>query len=603
MVLPTLGARLGDRDPDLYADFGRFAHIATPTEICGVFRLPVGSKTSPCCIRQRTDPPVEDSPDPIVLGFDLGSGSAAANPCSGGIPRGIPLQWLLKHLSLFGMPGGGKTTAILNLCLNLYERGVPFLFFAPISGEQSIVKSLAHHPEPVVRGLAQDLQVFTPGRDSVSTLTLNPFIRHPDTPLEEHIEGLMECFKGSIPFFAALEGILRDALYLIYESQPEPDRPPTMADLASAAERVLEGKGYQGEVYSNVKAAIDVRLRRLTRGAIGNIFQLGRNVPDIEQLTGGYSLIELDALPDEESAKLILFYLKAIRERLRSIPHDGKSLRFVIFIDEAHRLVGCNMNAAQSEDFADPKSFASQRVSRMLAEFRKLGVGNVISDQSPSAVSKEVVKLTRSKLAFATVETEDRETLGGAMLFGQAETEEVARLKTGEAYFITQGYHRPLKIQTVNLHQRMDLSKPPTNKELRSYICHEPWFQEALLARTAAKFDRSEDARRALTGEIARLVARKMAIESEGRANRKGLYQEIADRASDIEKRLQAFVTSLSHGAYQDLLSLSTEGVSDLVNTARGALLERFEGVIQPDTQACLEILGTLIALNKSETK
>ena len=88
----------------------------------------------------------------------------------------------------------------------------------------------------------------------------------------------------------------------------------------------------------------------------------------------------------------------------------------------------------------------------MLAELRALGVGVIISDQTPSAIAPEIIKLTGSKLTFRLVDNEDREAIGAAMLFGQDEMDNIARLHPGEAYLFTKGYYAPRLINTINLH-------------------------------------------------------------------------------------------------------------------------------------------------------
>jgi len=69
----------------------------------------------------------------------------------------------------------------------------------------------------------------------------------------------------------------------------------------------------------------------------------------------------------------------------------------------------------------------------MLAELRALGEGMVIADQLPSTVAPQVVKNTGTKLAHRLVSNEDREDLGGAMLMGDTEIEELTRLGPGKA--------------------------------------------------------------------------------------------------------------------------------------------------------------------------
>jgi len=59
-----------DRNASLYSGLERLGHVAPVEELSGVFRLPVASYGSPCCIRKNTDPKPEDIRNLIVLGYD-----------------------------------------------------------------------------------------------------------------------------------------------------------------------------------------------------------------------------------------------------------------------------------------------------------------------------------------------------------------------------------------------------------------------------------------------------------------------------------------------------------------------------------------------------
>jgi len=199
-----------------------------------------------------------------------------------------------------------------------------------------------------------------------------------------------------------------------------------MADLHAAAKAVLSEKGYSGEVYSDLRAAIEVRLGMLTRLAIGCTFRCRESVPAIDELLSGHTILELACLPREQGCLLTLFLLTLIRERLRTLPWKGDGIRLAIVLEEAHNIAKQTREAVVSEENADPGPFAAEFICRMLAELRALGVATVVVDQLPSAVATEVIKNTGSKLAFRQVAMDDREGLGATMLFGPLEMEDIA---------------------------------------------------------------------------------------------------------------------------------------------------------------------------------
>ena len=116
VTLPVWQRLWGDERGELYRSLVRLVSLAPVDELVGAFRLPIAAHGSPCCIRKNTDPPTET--DLIVFGNDL-EPLSGAHSVDGGLPRGIPLDRLVKHLFITGLPGMGKTTAVMNLLIQL----------------------------------------------------------------------------------------------------------------------------------------------------------------------------------------------------------------------------------------------------------------------------------------------------------------------------------------------------------------------------------------------------------------------------------------------------------------------------------------------------
>ena len=514
-----------------------------------------------------------------------------------GIPRGLLKRDAKKGICFFGVPGSGKTWALLNFILQLFTDGIPFIFFAPIKGEQTVIKKFVKRLDRFVRGLARNVRVFTPGRDDVAPLHFNPFKRLPHISLNQHVDGLMECFKGAIPFFPALEGVLREALYLIFRQYPDPDNPPVMHDLLRAAKQVVAEKGYQGETLDNVRAAIDTRLGTLCTGSMGSILNLGITSPTIEQLAQGFTIIELDALGEDQQALFILFILKALREYLSAAPPCKKYLRLAVIIDEAHRVVGADTKAVQSEECAKPNACASRGFCRMLAECRKRDVCMALADQTPSAVAADVVRMTGTKLAFRIVDEPDRRTVGGAMLFSDYEHEQIARLLPGEAFLYTEGYYRPRLIKTVDLTARMPgLDDLLTHQELHDLICNQPWYLEARRVSESAKLER-------LLKEMSRLDAQRLGIAKQAlrlcadftlTKMREGDVSCVVSEMTRARNRLEVLLRDFRFGPYEQLLGRDEPGDPEPIRAARADILRYFKGSILPDIENCVSMLEAM---------
>jgi len=459
-----------------YNGLQRLVQLAPVEELIGAFRLPVASPFSPLCICKNTDAPYEPSEDVIVLGFDEQGVEGNRNPKL----IGMPPQFLKTHMATFGRSGSGKTTANINGLYQLHEMMIPFLVIETAKTEYRVIKKSKEHKTKRYRKLAERLEVYTAAEEQCSPCRFNPLERLDGISPDAHVDNLMECFDATMAMPPYVRSILREALLDIYYDHP--DETLTMMDLYEKAKDVLSRKGYCGEVHSNIQGVLDTRIGDLARGVVGQLFGSPHSVPDIPHLLKSCTVLELDALVKDRKCAVTLFLLTAIREHLRTLP-PADGLRFVILIEECHNVFGRGGNARPSEDAVDPAAHVAAYISRMLAELRALGVGVILSEQFPSQIDPMAMKCTSTKLAFQQVHGEDRQDLATSMLLTESEAEDLARFRPGEAFFFRQGYFAPLRMKTTNLHEQLDLTHFPTNKELLSLIQHEKWYRDALTVR------------------------------------------------------------------------------------------------------------------------
>ena len=591
-----------------YARLARLSSMAPVEELCGAFRLPIASHASPCCIRKNTDPKHEKVDDLLLLGYDQEPSAGQSSGCRQGLPRGIRIDRLVKHLFLAGLPGEGKTTADMHMLLQLADRGIPFLVLETAKTEYRALKALRKHRNKTLRKFGQRLEVYTIGAESVSPFRYNPLELLAGISQDEKVETVLACFLAAMSLPGPALPLIAEALERVFAEYGDATQPPAMADLVGATNQVLEEKAYSGDTGSDIRAALEVRLGSLIRRIIGRVFQCRTSVPSIEHLMESCSVIELDKLPVEQSCLLSLFLLTAIREYVKTTAKPDRNPRFVIVIEEAHNIVGRSTDAHASEDIADPKSHAAEYVCRMLAELRALGVAIVIVDQLPSAVAPEVIKNTASKLTFREVANDDRADLGGTMLFTETEFEEIARLETGEAFFSTVGYHGSRRIQTVNLHDELALPSAIQDQELVALLRDDPWFvananlrvntQVGQLADCINAFDRvrlhATKRLAALSTHQARLLATK------GDAGRRERLVRLVRSAQALRQELRMALRCFLQGPYRMLQSSCTpvEIIEDSL-VLQTALVRRFENVIQPGTQACIDRIDALIARSR----
>lgn len=482
---------------DVYQEKGlsRLPHMTSVDEFKGFFRLPVAGQSPFRCLWRSTDyhrkMRVENG---ILMGHraDVNVGVASKRPSQlndylervdpSRIPVLMPVDILAKHMFVAGVPGSGKTTAIFNLLVQLFQQGIPFLVIEPGKTEYRQLKFLADHADPKIRALSQELRIYTPGKDDISPFRFNPFQYPEGITRDEHIGQLLTCFEASMPLGGPLQALLAESLEKVYSGEGrcsgnDQCRLPNMSDLVYTAKTVMAGKGYEGEVRSNLSAAIDVRLSSLTRLNVGRVFDCRHCLPSIRDLLAHPTIIEVQNLNPDQACLFIMFLLSAIFEEIRISRTYGKKLQHATIIEEAHNIVGRMEQAQPSSEFADPKAYAAEYIVRMLAEIRALGEGIIIADQLPSAVAASVVKNTGTKLAHRLVSLVDREDLGGAMLLQGEQMEEIARLEPGQAYYFTEGLYAPLQINGLDAQTFLGLNEksPPDNYQLQEKVAQEEW--------------------------------------------------------------------------------------------------------------------------------
>jgi len=491
----------------------RLGHMTSVDEFKGMFRLPVAGYSPLCCLWKSTDYYRKmDTQDGLLVGHvqnmsdepkfkEITPGPLLKYLHTSSLnvsPVNIPVNLLTKHMFIAGVPGSGKTTAIFNLLIQLFERGIPFLVIEPGKTEYRQLKMLRDHPDLKIREMAKALRIYTPGKDDVSPFRFNPFQYPEGITSDEHIAQLLTCFEASMPLGGPLQALLAESIEGVYHERAkraisEKSRAdfPSMTDLVDVARRIMEGKGYAGEVRSNLSAAIEVRLSSLTRLGPGKIFQCRQSLPSIKDILKYPTIIEIQNLNAYQGCLLILFLLSAIWEEIRISRRYSRGLKHLVVIEEAHNIVGKTGQAKPSEEFADPKAYAAEYVVRMLAEIRAIGEGIIIADQLPSAVSSSVIKNTGTKLAHRLVSLIDRKELGGAMLLQDSQTEEIARLEPGQAYYYTEGLYSPLQIAGLNAYGFLGLEKQeaPDSRKLLSVIKEEDWFKELKKGRYSYIFE------------------------------------------------------------------------------------------------------------------
>ncbi len=146
------------------------------------------------------------------------------------------------------------------------------------------------------------------------------------------------------------------------------------------------------------------------------------------------TVIELDGIPDAEQKALVMAFLMtflfeyrqaedmALRRTSQGAGPAG--LRHVLIVEEAHRLLANSAShGSRGGDWTgvDSQKKAVSLFTDMLSEMRAYGQGIVIVEQIPTKIIPEAVKNTNLRIMLRLTSRDDRDFLGDAMNFTEAQ--------------------------------------------------------------------------------------------------------------------------------------------------------------------------------------
>lgn len=413
-------------------------------EIAPFFRLPALYDGEIIQMAKETAPAAVDKDGSLFLGKD-----------NNGYDVFFPLSLLPKHAFVSGVPGSGKTNTMHHITSSLWkDHGIPFLVLEPAKQEY---RALANDP-----GM-KDMYLFSPNADMSFPLHINPFEMPKGTLVAEHIRRLCSVFEGAFPLEPPMPFLLDTAIEAVYrelgwipehvytgdERQEDSDKKralPTMSVLYRRLEQELKSTQYSDEVRGNLESALKVRIGSLLRREMGDVFDVPESSFAPEKWLEVPAVIELESMGTGPANFLTLMLCSLIRETLKVNPRFEGDVRHVIFIEEAHNLIGPESEEQTGAD-ADPKQAATAFVVKMLAEVRALKEGIVIADQLPTVMAQEVLKNTGLKIGLRITSADDRSLLGSTMAASAMQLEQMSTFAVGEALVFYEKLMRPFTMR------------------------------------------------------------------------------------------------------------------------------------------------------------
>lgn len=379
---------------------------------------------------------------------------------------------LNRHTFLCGITGSGKTTTVKGILANCKK---PFL----------VIESAKKEYRSLSLPDGQPLCVYTMGKPEINCLQWNPFYVQRGVSLQTHIDYLKDLFNASFSFYGPMTYILEKCLHNIYRkkgwNQTLGYHPylidlksatdvfdadymrgryemkscgflfPTMQDLKDEVKRYIENEmQYEGDVGSNIKAAILARLESLCVGSKGYMFNT-HSCMDMEALMEQKAVFELEGLADDDDKAfcvgLLIIFINEYRQVYQDEHGNAKSgLRHLLVIEEAHRLLKNMETERTSENMGNPKGKAVEHFTNMLAEMRSYGQGVMIAEQIPCKLAPDAIKNSSNKIIQRLVSADDQRLAANAVGMKEEEAVYLGSLKKWEALCHKEGMSLPVHV-------------------------------------------------------------------------------------------------------------------------------------------------------------
>lgn len=361
----------------------------------------------------------------------------------------IPYDILNKHLFICGVPGSGKTNTMFQLIASLYSAKIPFMIFEPAKSEyRELVYTFS------------ELMLFSPKSNSKFPIQINPFEFPKGIPLTEHINNIIEVFKGAFYFPSPSEFILETAVENAYKKYEwnigdinnGEKLYPSIRDLIDQFSIELETSKYEGEIRGNILGVLETRLKSLIQREKGEIFSCYYSTVIPDEWIHLSAIIELESLNNETANFITLLLCTYIRESLKSIKPAEYFIKneypqHMIFLEEAHNLISSNIDIG--EESANVKIASTRYIIKMLAEVRALHEGIVIADQLPSAMAPQILKNTNIKIVHRISSKDDRESIGLDLNANDYQIDNIGSFTPGQALIGFEKMVRPFYV-TIN---------------------------------------------------------------------------------------------------------------------------------------------------------
>ena len=362
----------------------------------------------------------------------------------------LDLNLLSSHCFITGSSGSGKSYTTYKLLDTLLDTGIKMMVIEPAKGEYK-----------QIYGGIEGITVYSTDFNMYRMLRINPFQFPDQLHVLAHIEKLMQIFNASWELYAAMPAILKEAVvqaYVdcgwdiknsIYIGNERKRKYPIFQDVLEILPKLINESDYSSDSKGDYKGALVTRVKSMTTGITGMIFERSEGIPD-DNLFDSNIIIDLSEIGSNETIALIMGILimrlgeyRQARRKLSISNELNSDLKHITVLEEAHNLLK-RCNKEQSQDGANIVGKSVEMISNSIKEMRTYGEVFIIIDQTPMAVDMTAIENTSTKIIMNTPAKDACEELSSALSLNDEQSKELARLSTGVAAVFQKGWLTPV---------------------------------------------------------------------------------------------------------------------------------------------------------------
>jgi len=347
---------------------------------------------------------------------------------------------LAMHTFITGSTGSGKSNTVYQILRELRRQKIQFLVIEPAKGEYKHVFG------------NDGVNVYGTNPRYTPLLRINPFKFNEGIHVLEHIDRLIDIFNVCWPMYAAMPAVLKEAVEKAYVSSGwDLDTSehclgsrifPCFKDVLRELRCVIRESDYSQEVKDNYTGSLITRVKSLTNGLNGRIFD--SNEIDNEKLFDESTIVDLSRIGSSETKSMIMGILTMrLQEYRMSRCGMNTPLKHVTVLEEAHNLLK-KTSMEQSSESANLTGKSVEMIANAIAEMRTYGEGFMIADQAPGLLDMSVIRNTNTKLILRLPDLSDRELAGKSAGLDYSQLKELMKLPTGVAVVYQNDWLEPV---------------------------------------------------------------------------------------------------------------------------------------------------------------